>query len=156
MSYKDLSLYQKKIGCSVGELAKTIKKTIAPLMLKDFCILNRIKNPDTLKKKKHLKKVKSVFEIEDVYAFRLLVSNINEVYMVSKLIMGMFDSYLDHNYIQNPKIRPDVSCLKGKSLRLLQMIAYKNEVPFEIQITTFKFNESNELLHERYHNEKYS
>ena len=34
---------------------------------------------------------------------------------------------------------------------------YKNikDIPFEIQITTFEWNESNELLHDEYHREKY-
>jgi len=102
-----------------------------------------------------LVKTESIIDIDDVYAFRILVSSANEAYLVLKALTKSFRGFLDHDYIANPKTRPDKPHLDGKSLKLLQFIAYKNNVPFEIQITTFEWNESNELLHDEYHREKY-
>jgi len=154
MYYNHLSQYQRKIKCSVEELVKVIEKLIRPFV-KKHQIFPQIKSLETLEKKMCLRKSKSIFEIKDVYRFRILVTSIDEIYTISKLILQKFEGYLDHDYIKNPKTRKDVPSLKGKSLKLLQIIVYKNKVPFEVQITTFKFNESNELLHKRYHKEKY-
>ncbi len=153
MSQENIYLYQEAIKCSIETLTKTIEEALRSLTSIDFCILRRVKNPETLRKKMCLKKADSVFKIEDVYGFRILTSTTDEVYVVSELITKLFDNYVDHDYIKTPKILPEQTHLE--SLRLLQIVAYKNEIPFEIQITTFEYHEINESLHERYHQKKY-
>ena len=150
-----LSIYQEAIDHSIDKLAEKILK-IARLSSVNPIIIYRVKDLNTLKIKMALKQKQSILEIEDVYGFRILVSNIGEVYAVLLAIGKFFDGYIDHDYIKTPKTRPDKPHLKNKSLRLLQFIAYVNDIPIEVQITTHKFNKENESLHKGYHLEKYT
>lgn len=154
MAQNLISQYQKAIDCSIDELASEIF-SLANKISSDAKIIYRIKNLETLKKKMVLKRVTSVFDIDDVYGLRILVPTISKSYRVQRLIANTFHCFLDHDYIVKPKTRPDKPHLVGKGLRLLQIIAYKNGVPFEVQITTFEFNDENEKLHDEYYREKY-
>jgi len=155
MGQELISLYQRSIGCSIDELAREILG-LAKAVSNDSKICYRIKNSQILEKKMALKKVGSVFEIDDVYGLRVLVPLVEKSYEVLGAIMRAFPSFLDHDYIAKPKTRPDKPHLKGNGLRMLQIIARRNNVPFEVQITTFEFNEANESFHGQYHREKYS
>lgn len=155
MSKKNLVLYKEKIGCSIEDLVRAIEEILNPLKLKNTIILHRIKYANTLRRKMILKRVSSVFDIEDIFGLRILVNKEYEAYKILKILQEKTIGYLDHDFIKNPKTRNDTPELKGKSLKLLQWISYKNKIPFEIQITTFEFNRKNELLHNRYHKEKY-
>ncbi len=155
MSHEQISSYQRLIGCSIHELAEEAL-CVAKTASSDATISCRVKNAETLAKKIALKKASSVLEINDVYALRVLVPSVKESYAVLNVIMRSFPSFLDHDYIANPKTRHDKPHLRGKSLRLIKVVAYRNNVPFEVQITTFEFNDGNELLHGEYHREKYS
>lgn len=154
MDCNNIALYKNMIGCSITELKTELFQIIEKVQF-DVSIICRVKDEKTLRKKMVLKKSNSVFEIKDVYGFRILVSNTEEAYIVLDLIRNYFQIHLEHDYLENPKIRLDKPHLAGKSLKLLQITSYKNKVPFEIQITTFHFNKSNELLHDGYHKEKY-
>ena len=127
-------------------------RCIASAVVKNPKIVFRMKDQETLRKKMLLKSVESVFSIDDVYGVRIIVESVIDVYLVLWKISEIFDGYLDHDYIEKPKTSPSVN---GKMLRLIQFVAYKNRVPFEVQITTVAFNEVNELLHEGYHCRKY-
>ena len=153
MTAPDIILYQQAIGCPIEDIEQLIKDTLAKTEVNDFRIVSRVKNPKNLEKKKGLKQVTSVLEIEDVYALRVLVKTERHIYTVSEIIAKSFRHYIDHNFIQNPKILPHQTHLP--SLRLLQIIAYRNDIPFEIQITTFEYHEVNESLHQRYHQRTY-
>ena len=154
MSENLICLYQTSIGCSIEDLAREILK-LATTVSPNSEISYRIKDQRILVRKMSLKNVRSVFDIDDVYGLRLLVSSVEESYDVLNVIGRFFRYVLDHDYIKEPKIRLDKPHLAGKSLRLIQIIAYRNGVRFEIQITTFDFDEENESLHGQYHDEKY-
>lgn len=154
MNQELITLYQKTIGCTIDELASEVL-LLATTVSRDPKIYYRIKDSDVLEKKMTLKGVVSVFNIDDVYGLRILVSSVEESYAVTDVIIGAFVSFLDHDFIARPKTRPDKPHLVGKSLRLLQIVAYKNGVSFEVQVTTFEFNDENQSLHDEYHREKY-
>jgi len=150
---KSILLYQEQIGCTIDVLAMEIQ-LIANSVAKNPLVTSRVKDPKTLEKKMQKKNLQSVFLIDDVYGIRIIVESVDETYEVLKKMLEVFPGYLDHDYIKEPKVRINKPH-KGKVLRLLQFIAYKNDIPFEIQITTFVFHAMNELLHEGYHRKKY-
>lgn len=145
---KNLSTYQEFIGCSIEVLVEEIKQ-IAESIAESPIITFRVKNPETLQKKMRIKNTENIFTIDDVYGIRIIVKSVVEAYLVLYKISKRFSGYVDHDYIKEPRM-----CVseinRGKMLRLLQFIAYKNSVPFEIQITTSAFHEMNETLHEGY------
>lgn len=154
MKSKHISLYKSAIGCNIEDLARRLSLLTGKISRK-FDVKYRVKNRETLGKKMILKNTSSVFEINDVYGLKVIVSSVEECYEVLGTVQIFFQCRLSHDYIANPKIRPDKPHLAGKSLRLIKIVAYKNNVPFEIQITTFEFDEMNESLHNEYHREKY-
>lgn len=155
MTLKDISIYKQRINCGIDLLAGEIQR-IASLVAENPIIKFRVKNLETLEKKMQLKKTLRIFLIDDVYGIRILVKSVDEAYAVLEKISREFPGFLDHDYIKEPKIRPDEPGLIGKKLRLIQFIAYKNGVPFEIQITTAAFHKMNESLHANYHRRKYN
>ena len=154
MDQELISLYQRFIGCSIEELAMEILD-LAKRVSSDSKVIYRVKSPETLDKKMVLKKVRSIFDIHDVYALRVLTSSVEESYEILAVVTKAFPCFLDHDYIKNPKYHPDEPNLDERSLRLIQVIAYRSNTPFEIQITTLEFNEINESFHDQYHREKY-
>ena len=154
MTHKNISIYQQHIGSTINALAGEVRRT-ASTIAKNPLVTFRIKNPKTLKKKMLLKNTQSIFSINDIYGIRIIVESVDEAYGVLEKISQTFSGFLDHDYIKKPKTRPSEPGLKGKMLRLLQFIAHKNGVPFEIQITTAVFHKMNELLHKGYHCKKY-
>lgn len=148
---ENISMYEERIGCPIDDLADEML-CLASIVVKNPKVAFRVKDPETLKKKMFLKGVKSVFSIDDVYGIRIIVRSVVDAYLVLWEISENLEGYLDHDYIEKPKASPSI---RGNVLRLLQFIAYKNGVPFEIQITTATFNEVNEMLHEGYHCRKY-
>lgn len=154
MNYQqNISLYQKRIGSSIDMLANEVRQIVG-VIAKNPLVTFRVKDPETLRKKMLLKNTQDIFLIDDVYGIRILVESLNEAYEVLLKISQTFSGYLDHDFIKDPGVRIHEPH-KGKLLRLLQFVAYRNGVPFEIQITTVYFNEENELLHEGYHRRKY-
>ncbi len=151
--HQSLSLYQKRIGSSIDMLANEMQQIVGAIV-KTPLITFRVKDPETLRKKMLLKNTQDIFSIDDVYGIRILVESVNEAYEVLLKVSQTFPGYLDHDFIKEPGVRIHEPH-KGKLLRLLQFFAYRNGAPFEIQITTFSFNEENELLHEGYHHRKY-
>jgi len=148
------ALYEECIGSTIGELADEIQN-LAAAVVPNPSVSFRIKHPETLQKKIKLKNVQSIFSVDDVYGIRIVVESADDVYTVLEKIWQTFPGYLDHDYIKEPKVRLSEPN-KGKMLRLLQFVGYKNEMPFEIQITTNAFNQENESLHDEYHRRKYS
>ena len=153
MTHNNISIYQQRIGCTIHALVGEIQQAISTVV-KNPMIAFRVKDSETLQKKMKLKNTENVFLINDVYGIRIIVESVEEAYKVLKNVKMEFPGYLDRDYIREPKV-----CLsepnKGKLLRLLKFIAYKNGVPFEVQITTTAFHEVNEPLHEGYHRQKY-
>lgn len=154
MAHKDILKYERSIGCTIDELAAEVKY-LTDKVTDMALIVFRTKDLQTLKKKMRFKNTENIFLIDDVYGIRIIVGSVNEAYQVLEKMSQVFPGFLDHDYIKNPKTRPDKLATKGKMLRLLQFIAYKNGVPFEVQITTTAFNEMNESLHAGYHCDKY-
>ena len=155
MDQELISLYQRSIGCSIDDLAKKILG-IAKTVSRDSKILYRIKDSQTLEKKMALKRAASVFDIDDVYGLRILTSSVEKSYKIANAVFRVFPGHIDHDFIANPKIRLDKPHLKEGGLRMLQIVVYKNKTPFEVQITTFEFNDINESYHDQYHRERYS
>lgn len=151
MTQKNILIYQERIGLSISALVEEVRQ-VAGTEVKDPLISFRVKDPETLKKKMLHKNTNDVFSIDDVYGVRILVGSVGEAYKILDRVSQAFPGYLDHDFFKEPKTSPSVN---GKVLRLLQFIAYKNGVPFEIQITTMTLNEVNELLHGGYHQRKY-
>ena len=149
-----LQEYRQAIGCDIDELVNEITR-LAKSISKEVKVLRRVKDSDILRRKMVLKGAKSIFEIDDVYGLRILTSSVEKAYMILHSVMNEYPSTLDHDYIANPKVNPEKPHLKRESLRMLQVILYKNKVPFEVQITTFRFNEINESFHEQYHRKRY-
>ncbi|MCX6751563.1 MAG: hypothetical protein NT161_02225 [Candidatus Nomurabacteria bacterium] len=140
--------YIKRIGCSVESLAETIQKLVV-VCVNNSEIIYRVKDEETLRKKMYHKNTTDLFMIDDIYAIRILVDSVEEAYLVLKKISSAYVGYLDHDYIKTPK--ECISLLnKGKFFRQIQFIGYKNNVPFEIQITTHEFDSINKSLHEGY------
>jgi (p)ppGpp synthase/HD superfamily hydrolase len=146
-----ISLYRERIGCSIQELAAGLERKVRSLV-SDVVCLYRIKNPATLSKKLALKQSKDIASIDDIYGLRLIVGSADEIYSALQLVMSEYPGYLDHDYVARPKKRPD---RPGKELRLVQYIARKNDVTFEVQITTAEWNKINEELHLEYHKRQY-
>ena len=151
----DILLYEQNIGCPITALVENMYVIVRDVTNNPE-IIWRIKDSTNLDKKMRFKNVTNVLFINDVYGIRILVDTPEEIYAVLKRIQGSFVGCIDHDYVKNPKTRNDKPCFVGKSLRLIQFIAYKNDVPFEIQITTKEWNELHEALHEEYHRDKYS
>ncbi len=145
-------LYQQQIGCNIKALAEEVQR-IASAVVKNPLVTFRVKDPKTLRRKMELKGVSSVFSIDDVYGIRVIVKSVEEAYRVLTEVSRVSIGYLDHDYFKAPRAVPSVN---GKTLRLLQFVAYKNGVPFEIQITTIAFHEVNESLHDGYHRRRYN
>lgn len=145
----EIAKYQRRIDCTIDTLAEEVR-AVACIVVQDPFVAFRTKDPETLSKKMRLKNTANIFSIDDVYAIRIVVASVDEVYDILGKIVGTFPGHLDHDYIREPKTNPE-----GKQLRLLQFIAYRNQAPFELQVTTQEFNEINELLHEHYHHKKY-
>lgn len=154
MVIEPITLYEKTINFRIDHLAKLVHN-LAKMSIKNPEIFWRIKNPYTLEKKMRLKNTVNVFLINDVYGIRVLVDTVEEAYTVLAHVQDAFPGIIGHDYIACPKTRTDKPHLIGKSLRLIQFIAYKNKVPFEIQITTKEFHQLNERLHTEYHLDKY-
>ena len=154
MSEELIRLYHESIGCSIEKLAEEILR-LAKTISQNSDVSYRIKDPQILARKMTLKNVGSIFDIHDVYGLRVLIPSVQESYEILAVITKTFPSFLDHDYIQNPKGHPDEPYLEERSLRMLQIIAYRNGSPFEVQITTLEFNEINESFHDQYQREKY-
>jgi len=142
------SLYQREIGISLENLVSEVEKTFKD-SVKIYSINYRTKSPIVLEKKLALKKTQDIFCIKDIYGIRVLVETEENAYYVLAGITKSFSGFLKNDYILNPKTK-DLD-----KLRLLQFIAYRRNIPFEIQITTYAFHEVNEVFHQRYHVEKY-
>ena len=155
MDQELIVLYQRAINCPIDALAREVLN-LAERVSQNPRVSYRVKGSQELAKKMDLKKTESIFDIDDVYGMRILVFSVEEVYAVMTVIRKSFPSFLDHDYIATPKTRFDKPHLIGKCLRLLQVIAYRNAIPFEVQVTTFEFNNMNESLHDEYHREKYN
>jgi (p)ppGpp synthase/HD superfamily hydrolase len=149
MKDDEISTYQEKIRVAIKSLAHQVLQ-LAQNAATNPTMSFRVKDLETLKKKMALKNIQDVFSIDDVYGIRILVESVHDAYSVLGKISHAFPGFLDHDYIINPKINSE-----KEELRLLQYIAYKNEIPFEIQITTHDFNTLNELCHEKYHAKRY-
>jgi len=145
---KSILLYQERIGCTIEALVKELRQVIDTAVKKSE-IQFRVKSPESLRKKMQFKKIQSIFLIDDVYGIRIIVESANEAYKVLEKVSSAFSGHLDHDYIKKPKVRVNEPH-KGEKLRLLQFIAYRNGVAFEIQITTSEFHAINEKLHRGY------
>ncbi len=144
-----LATYQERIGISIDVLREEVH-CAAVAVAHSVVTSARVKDLDTLRKKMLIKRVESIFAIDDVYAFRVIVQSVEDAYHVLGNIMSSFPGHIDHDYIRAPKTNS-----QGGILQLLQFIAYRNSVPFEIQITTTVFHQINESQHQRYHERKY-
>ena len=151
----DIETCAKYIGVTIISLAEKIEE-ISKTVTSDIIVIYRIKNINSIKKKLLLKNSHNIFSIKDIYGIRVLTNNEKEIYLILNKISQIFSGYVKYDYIKTPKTREGVPSLKGKELRLIIFIAYINNIPFEIQITTKKFNDENEKLHWRYHLEKYN
>lgn len=151
---QNIDLYIHRLGWRIEDLAEEIKK-LALRATEEVEVIYRIKDPKTLEKKMGLKGTDDVFQIHDVYGFRILVSTESQVYQVLDVLKSNFSGFVDHDYIASPKVRSDRPKWDQKSLRLVQFVAYQREVPFEVQITTRSYHRVNETMHNRYHKEKY-
>lgn len=147
-------LYQESIdvtidtlACRIGNLASTITENVV--------VTFRTKHPETLRKKMLRKNTDDIFSIHDIYGIRILVNSIDNVYAVLKVIQEVFPMYLANDFIKNPIVLFDPG-FEGKSFRCLRVVAYENNTPFEIQITTNEFHEINESHHDIYYRKLYS
>lgn len=154
MSSVCITLYEERINCPIDQLGKAVLSIAYTSNINPY-VSWRVKDSSTLEKKMRLKNTSNVFLINDVYGIRVLVDTVEQVYAVLTVIQDAFPGFIGHDYVACPKTRTDKPHLIGKSLRLIQFVAYKNGVPFEIQITTNEFHTLNEKLHEEYHLDKY-
>lgn len=146
-----LILYAAKVGCSIEELAKELEEHVRSACPSATCIF-RVKKPDTLRKKMELKHVDDIASIDDIYGFRFLVDSVGEAYAALAAVSAAYNGHLDHDYVAHPKVRSD---RPGKAMRMIQYVAARNGVTFEVQITTREWNEANEQLHAEYHMRRY-
>lgn len=150
---ENISIYQLSIGCKIEKLAEKIQCLVSDTV-KRFKITYRVKDSETLRRKILLKKAKNVFSIHDVYAVRVIVESVEDAYLIFEKIKEQFPICLTYDFIKNPVVLFDPG-FEGQSFKCLRFIAYKNKVPFEIQITTTAFHEVNESHHEVYHKKRY-
>jgi hypothetical protein len=66
---KNISLYERRIDVTIGALVNEVRE-LANTVAKNPVISSRIKNPQILEKKMHLKGVQDVFLIDDVWCTR--------------------------------------------------------------------------------------
>ena len=148
MASIEISLYQEKINCSIEQLTQKIRTLINPAL--DAEIFYRVKNEKTLKQKIVLKKAPDVFSIHDVYAIRIIVNRKIDAYTIFENLKKQLRTYSLSDFIKNPIKFLDPG-FEGKSFKCLRIVAYENDAPFEIQITTKKFHKVNEAQHEVFH-----
>ncbi len=150
---ENIALYQEKIGVSIDMLTSTLSRLVNPIAT-DVKVVSRIKDPETLRKKMLRKNTRDIFSIHDIYGIRLIVRSIDDAYLIFEKIQKEFHMYLANDFIKNPLALHDPG-FEGKSFRCLRIVAYKNDAPFEIQITTDAFHEINEAHHKIYHKKLY-
>lgn len=149
---KDLILdYKNAIGLDIDLLAKDISSIIK---IKHEIIF-RVKSIQSLINKMELKGVSNPLLIKDIYGIKIIVDSTKEIYSILSAIQLNFTGCVEHDYIRKPKMCRYDEQHKGKFLRLIKYTAYKNKIPFEIQITTREFEVINELLHDGHHKIKY-
>ncbi len=153
-SRESILLYQECIGITIDTLTCRIYN-LASTITKNLVITFRIKDSETLRKKMLRKNTLNIFSIHDIYGIRILVNSIDNAYHMLKLINLVFPMYLANDFIKKPRLLFDYG-FKGKSFKCLRIVAYENNVPFEIQITTYEFHLINELHHVVYHRKLYS
>ncbi|MFH1642543.1 MAG: hypothetical protein ABIC04_06630 [Nanoarchaeota archaeon] len=153
MQDENIAIYEQRIACSISTLADKVG-CLVNTSVEKAKVAFRVKNPETLRKKIFLKKAKDVFSIHDVYGIRVIVETVDEAYMVLTKISEMFPMRLANDFIKDPVELFDPG-FEGKFFKCLRLIAYENNIPFEIQVTTSSFHEVNESHHEIYHQKIY-
>lgn len=148
---ESLKAYMEKIGCTIDELGRQLNASVK-IKLPQAKVVWRQKEENALLKKMSWYKTTNVFTIQDVYAFRVIVENENDVYIALSAIEDIARGHLKHDYIANPLRRNEDDQV---SVRMLIFVARQNGVVYEIQITTEAFNVVNESLHDAYHRRKY-
>ncbi len=155
MNSNILKMYQKVIGCDIDTLEGEVRDVLGDIA--DIVHVDtRIKSLEKIQQKIILKGLPDIFSLKDVYGIRIIVTSAKEAYKVIDQISHHFAGFLKNDYIAYPKTRHDIPRLRGKMVRFLQYIAYKNNIPFEIQITTTTFHKMNEALHDGYKKRKYN
>jgi (p)ppGpp synthase/HD superfamily hydrolase len=149
-----IAVYQERIGCTIESIADKIQSAIS-LVVREAKIVFRVKDPEDLKRKMLYKKITDVFLIRDVYGLRILVRSVDEAYLILKKIRELpYGARLVDDFIASPKQLTGPS-FEGKEFKCLRIIAQENNVPFEVQITTYAFHEINESHHNTYKQERY-
>jgi len=154
MQDENIAVYQQRIGCTIEVLADKVRGVVN-VVVERAKVICRVKDPETLRKKIFLKKVNDVFSIHDVYGLRVIVESVNDAYLILNKIRELFPARLADDFIAHPKVLSDPG-FEGKEFKCLRVIAYENDVPFEIQITTSAFHEVNESHHKVYNQKRYS
>ncbi|PIP87354.1 hypothetical protein COW81_00745 [Candidatus Campbellbacteria bacterium CG22_combo_CG10-13_8_21_14_all_36_13] len=145
-----ISLYIARIGCTLDSIVQIVSSVLC-IKFDDIHIDSRVKDQESLTKKMLLKGVHDIFSIRDIYALRILLNSVEEVYLVSEILLGLFDrAYIANDFVAHPK-----STVNGQVFRCIRIIAYINDVPFELQITTKDFHTMNESSHVIYKKERY-
>ena len=148
---KHIDLYQSLIGCTIDEIGISIETLIVKIVPKGK-VFWRVKDSKTLQRKMVLNNKTSIETIKDIYAYRIIVNTDQEVYMILDVISLAFKGKLKKDYIKQPKRLYSEDPI---ILRLVQYIAERNSVFFEIQITTWQYHNMNESCHGNYHLRKY-
>ena len=151
---KYIEQYQNAIGCTIDDLVETLQSILSK-DIPGVLINTRVKSSKGIDRKMKKKGTSNIFALKDVYGIRIITDTVDSAYMTYRKIIYVFPGFLKHDYIAHPKTRRGIPKLQGKKVRFLQYVAYKNGVPFEIQITTKEFHKENEILHNGYIQRKY-
>ena len=150
MSSRRVEEYQRTIGYEIYELGKLLKSIVSTKVGK-FTIQYRVKNERTISRKMFAKNTASVFFLRDIYAFRILVKDTNDCYMISQTLMKVFPWQIYTDFI----ISPIVWDTNSTMYQALQLVFLLNSCKVEVQVMTPKMHIVNEKNHHLYKEKKY-
>ncbi len=138
--------YQEKIHISLKSLAEQVYYTLDEQNYKPV-VLYRLKEKPSLYSKIKRENIHDIFQVKDIYGLRVLVCTKKHIFSALESLKETLRLKVEHDYVTRPKVSES---LPGKSLKMLICTGEINDVVFELQITTKRWDTQNEKLHAGY------
>jgi len=150
---KPIEVYMHQLGLDIKQMENHLKYLLSA-KISHFTIQSRIKDETAIKKKMRMKKTLDIFQLKDIYAFRVLVSNIEDAFIAYNILIKNFPCEISKTKNYLLVFKPVIGH-EGYGHQALQATFWYNNCRFEVQITTPKLHERNESMHLEYKHNKY-